>query len=540
MNNQIAKVDLPSNEPILDYKPGSEERQDIVQAIKLLRNKEIDIPMYIGDKEIYTSTKIPISPPHDHKHILGYFNKGNKDHISQAIKSCLDSKKEWECMRWEDRASIFLKAADIASTKYRNLINATTMLGQSKNIFQAEIDAVCELVDFLKFNVYYMQQIYSEQPVSSPAVWNRLEYRPLEGFVVAITPFNFTSIAANLAIVPALMGNTVIWKPSDTQIYSAKIIMELLLEAGLPKGVINLVYTEGQELSDIAFNHPEFAGLNFTGSTATFKKLWRYIGNNIEKYRSYPRIVGETGGKDFIIAHSSAETKSLVTALIRGGFEYQGQKCSAASRAYIPKSLWNNIKKELIETVATIKIGGTEDLSNFMNAVIDAKAFNKITNYINTAKGSSSEVLTPINYSDQEGYFISPTIIQADNPHAITMEEEIFGPVLTIYVYEDDEYQEILETANNTSPYGLTGAIFAQDRKAIIQAMNVLRHAAGNFYINDKPTGAVVGNQPFGGARQSGTNDKAGSSFNLLRWVSPRTIKENFTPPQNYKYPFMR
>lgn len=530
----------PSNEPVLSYAPGTAERAELKAAIKEARSREKDIPMYIGGEEIRTENKIKMVPPHDHQHVLGYFHEGDASHVELAVKSALGAKEAWANMAWEHRASIFLKAAELLAGPYRAKINAATVLGQSKSPYQAEIDAACELIDFLRFNASYMQEIYMDQPESAPGVWNRLEYRPLEGFVFAITPFNFTSIAGNLPIAPALMGNTAIWKPAYTQIYSAQVIMEVLREAGLPDGVINLIFVDGPVAGDVIFNHPDFAGLHFTGSTKVFKQLWKTIGQNIDKYKTYPRIVGETGGKDFVIAHKSANAKEVATALIRGAFEFQGQKCSAVSRAYIPSNIWSEVKKYMEKDLKEINMGSPEDFSNFFNAVIDQRSFEKISGYIDGAKGNDLvEIIHGGNYDDSVGYFIEPTILLAKDPMYTTMCEEIFGPVLTIYVYQEERFEETLELVDQTSPYGLTGAVFSKDRYAIELATKKLVNAAGNFYINDKPTGAVVGQQPFGGSRGSGTNDKAGSPMNLLRWVSARTIKETFVPARSYRYPFL-
>lgn len=540
MANAFFHLPKAKNEPVLSYAPGSAEKKELKATLKELKSKQIDLPMHIGGKAVTTDEKVPVSSPHDHQHILGHFHKGSSSHVHQAIEAALTAKPAWETMPWQDRASIFLRAADLLSGPYRAKMNAATMLGQSKNIYQAEIDSVAELCDFLRFNAEYMTEIYSQQPESSPGIWNRVEYRALEGFVFAITPFNFTSIAGNLPAAPALMGNTVVWKPAETQIYSAAVIMEVFEAAGLPAGVINLIYVDGPMAGDIIFSHKDFTGLHFTGSTKVFQTLWQTIGKNISKYRTYPRIVGETGGKDFVVAHPSARAQEVGTALIRGAFEYQGQKCSAASRAYIPKSMWPELKKMLTKEMATLKMGSPEDFTNFINAVIDERAFDKISGYIAQAKKEDKvEVLVGGNYDKSKGYFIEPTILIAEDPKYRTMCEEIFGPVLTIHVYEDDQFEQTLELVDETSPYALTGAIFSQDREATLLANEKLRHAAGNYYINDKPTGAVVGQQPFGGARASGTNDKAGSVLNLYRWVSPRLIKENFVPPTDYRYPFL-
>jgi 1-pyrroline-5-carboxylate dehydrogenase len=534
-------VPTPQNEPVKGYAPGSPERKELQNMLQTLRSQVIDVPMYIGSEEVRTGHKKPMSPPHDHQHILGYFHEGDASHVEQAINAALGAKHAWESMEWEQRAAIFLKAADLLAGPYRAKINAATMLGQSKNAFQAEIDAACEIIDFLRFNVKYMAEIYAQQPpVSGNGVWNRLEQRPLEGFVFALTPFNFTAIAGNLPTSAAMMGNTVVWKPAYTQIYSANVLMQVFREAGVPDGVINLVYVDGPTAGRIIFNHPDFAGIHFTGSTGVFQHIWKTVGENIYKYKSYPRIVGETGGKDFVIAHKSANPKAVAVGLSRGAFEFQGQKCSAASRAYIPSNLWEDVKKYLLEDLASMKMGGTEDFTNFINAVIDEKAFDKIAKYIDNAKKSEGvEVIAGGTYDKSKGYFIAPTVILTKDPMYTTMCEEIFGPVLTIYVYHAEHFEEALELVDQTSPYALTGAVFSQDRYAIELATKKLRNAAGNFYINDKPTGAVVGQQPFGGARASGTNDKAGSMINLLRWVSPRTIKETFVSPVDFRYPFL-
>ena len=534
-------VPVPSNEPVYSYAPGTKERALLEASIKDARAKEVDVPMYIGGEEIRTGDRVKLTPPHDHQHILGYYHKGGKQHVEQSIRAALDAKDAWENLAWEQRAAVFLKATELISTKYRYKINAATMLGQSKNPYQAEIDSACELADFLRFNVAYMSEIYAQQPpANSKGVWNRVEQRPLEGFVFALTPFNFTAIAGNLPSCVAMMGNVVVWKPSNAQIYSANVIMEVFREAGLPDGVINLLYVSGQEAGDVIFQHPDFAGIHFTGSTAVFQDIWKTIGENIHRYKTYPRIVGETGGKDFILAHPSADLDVLNTALVRGAFEYQGQKCSAASRAYIPSSLWADLRTRMEKDIHSFKIGGTEDFSNFINAVIDEKAFDKITAYIDRAKESAdAEVIIGGEYDKSKGYFIHPTVILAKKADYETMSEEIFGPVLTIYVYEDEHWTKTLTLVNNTSIYALTGSVISQCRYAVEEATHALRNAAGNFYINDKCTGAVVGQQPFGGARGSGTNDKAGSMINLLRWVSPRTIKETFHPDTDYRYPFL-
>ncbi len=540
MPKGIYKVPLAINESIRSYASGSIERKELKAMLKELRSIEIDIPMYIGNKEVRSDNKIRLSPPHDHKHTLGHFSKSDKSHVEQAINAALEAKEKWSNLSWEHRASIFLKAAELIAGPYRSKLNAATMLGQSKNAFQAEIDSACEIIDFLRFNVQYMTEIYGEQPISGPGVWNRLEWRPLEGFIYALTPFNFTAIAGNLPSSCAMMGNVVVWKPSNTQVYSANVLMEIFKKAGLPDGVINLIYPSGPDAAEIVFNHKDFAGIHFTGSTEVFQNIWQTIGNNIHKYRSYPRIVGETGGKDFIMAHKSAEAKSLAVALSRGAFEYQGQKCSAASRAYIPSNLWNEVKAYVLEDLKSMKMGPTEDFTNYINAVIDEKSFDKLVKFIDSAKKDNQvEIIAGGNYDKTKGYFIEPTIIVAKDPKYVTMCEELFGPVLTIFVYDENKYEETLELIDSTSIYALTGAILAQDRYAIELATKKLSNAAGNFYINDKCTGAVVGQQPFGGSRGSGTNDKAGAKINLLRWVSPRTIKETFVPPTDYKYPFL-
>lgn len=534
-------VPSPLNEPVKEYRPGSVERLQLKDAIEQLRSTEKDIPMYIAGQEIRTGTTIRIAPPHDHQHTLGYFHEGDASHVQQAIDAASTAKSAWAAMAWEHRASIFLKAADLLAGPYRARINAATMLGQSKNAYQAEIDSACELIDFLRFNVHYVTEIYRQQPNSSPGVWNRQEYRPLEGFVFALTPFNFTAIAGNLPTAPAMMGNTVIWKPAYTQVYSAQIIMEVLQEAGLPAGVINLIYVDGPVAGNVIFNHPDFGGIHFTGSTRVFQQIWTTIGQNIHKYKSYPRIVGETGGKDFVLVHESADADAVVTGLIRGAFEFQGQKCSAASRAYIPKTLWPAIEEKMKSVLATCKMGGVEDFRNLFTAVIDERAFDKIAAYINGAKSSADVRIVAGGQVDKSrGYFIEPTVLEVKDPGYVTMCEEIFGPVLSIYVYEVSEYENIFSLIDTASPYALTGSIFSKDREAIEVASDRLRNAAGNFYINDKPTGAVVGQQPFGGARASGTNDKAGSWLNLLRWVSARAIKETFDSPKQVDYPFMK
>lgn len=534
-------VPVPKNEPVKNYAPGSAEKLALKKQLEAYRSEVRDIPMYIGGKEIRTGDTTPIFPPHDLQHQVAVFHNGTKEHIKQAIDAALAAREQWSHTSWEHRASIFLKAADLLAGPWRAKLNAATMIGQSKNAYQAEIDSACELIDFLRFNVKFMTDIYKQQPESSDGIWNRLEQRPLEGFVFALTPFNFTAIGGNLPTAPAMMGNTVVWKPANTQIYSASVFMEILREAGLPDGVINLVYVSGPDAGDVIFSHPDFAGIHFTGSTGTFNHIWKTIGANISGYKTYPRIVGETGGKDYVFAHPSADKKALAVALSRGAFEYQGQKCSAASRAYVPASIWPEVKNYLLEDLRSFKMGGVEDFSNFVNAVIDEKSFDKIASYIDGARQNpDNEIIAGGMYDKSKGYFIAPTVILTKDPRSVTMCEEIFGPVLTIYVYEDARLEETLDILDSTSVYALTGAIFAQDRYAIEHLSKRLRNASGNFYINDKPTGAVVGQQPFGGARASGTNDKAGSMINLLRWVSPRAIKENFVPPHDYRYPFLQ
>jgi len=540
MSTGFFHIPTPKNEPVLSYAPGSKERAALKKALEEARSEVQDIPMYIGAEEVRTGNKKPLSPPHDHKHILGHFHEGDKSHVTQAIDAAMAAKELWADLSWENRASIFLKAADLLAGPYRYKMNAATMLGQSKNAYQAEIDAACELIDFLRFNVHFMGEIYNDQPQSSPGVWNRLEYRPLEGFIFALTPFNFTAIAGNLPTSAALMGNTVVWKPANTQIYAANVIMQILKEAGLPDGVINLVYVTGPDAGDVIFSHKDFGGIHFTGSTGVFQNIWKTIGQNIHHYKSYPRIVGETGGKDFIMVHKSADAKQVATAISRGAFEYQGQKCSAASRCYIPSNLWDDVKKYLLEDLKSMKMGATEDFGNFINAVIDEKSFNSITSYIEKARQNPmNEIIAGGKYDKSKGYFIEPTVVLTKDPISLTMCEEIFGPVMTIYVYHSENFEQTLELVDQTSPYALTGSIMARDRFAVEMATNKLRNAAGNFYINDKPTGAVVGQQPFGGARGSGTNDKAGAKVNLLRWVSMRTIKETFVTPTDYRYPFL-
>ncbi|MBW6483196.1 MAG: L-glutamate gamma-semialdehyde dehydrogenase [Vicingaceae bacterium] len=540
MSNAFFNVPIAKNEPVLGYAPESKEKEELIKVYNELKNKTIEIPMTIGGKEVTSSEQVTMHPPHDTKHLLGSFHKGNATHVQQAIDAALEARKIWANTPWQDRAAIFLKAADLLAGPYRAKLNAATMLCQSKNAFQAEIDAACELIDFFRFNVQYMTDIYKQQPESLPGVWNRMEYRPLEGFVLAITPFNFTSICANLCAAPALMGNVVVWKPANSQIYSAHVIMQLFKDAGLPDGVINIVFASGPVIGDVVFKHPDFAGLHFTGSTGVFKNLWKTIANNIDNYKSYPRIVGETGGKDFIMAHKSADAKEVATSISRGAFEFQGQKCSAASRAYIPSNISEEVLRLVTADLASFKMGSPEDFSNFINAVIDEKSFDKIASYIDYTKTrEDAKIICGGNYDKSVGYFIEPTVVVTTNPHFRTLCEEIFGPFMTIYVYNENEYEETLKLLDSTSEYALTGAIFSRDRYAINTATKLLENAAGNFYINDKPTGAVVGQQPFGGARASGTNDKAGSFLNLIRWVSPRSIKETFVPATDYRYPFL-
>jgi 1-pyrroline-5-carboxylate dehydrogenase len=535
------QVPKPVNEPVLSYAPGSPERAEVQAKLAELQSKQVDAPLFIGGEEIMTEEKKPLNPPHNHQHLLGHHAWAQPAHVKQAIATALEAKETWEAMSWEQRASIFLKAADLMAGPYRAEMNAATMLAQSKSIHQAEIDAVCELVDFLRFNVHFLSQIYANQPSSAPGMWNRVEYRPLEGFVFCITPFNFTAIAGNLPTAPAMLGNVCIWKPADSQIYSAQLTMRIFREAGMPDGVINLIYGDGPMIGEEVFSHPDFAGLHFTGSTTTFKQLWKTIGANIDRYKSYPRIVGETGGKDYILVHPSSRgmTQEIATAIVRGSFEFQGQKCSAASRVYLPSSLYNDVMERVKKTMETVKMGDPADFGNFVNAVIDRRAFDKITGYIEQVKASDeAEIVVGGGYDDSQGYFVEPTVVITTNPHSLTMEEEVFGPVVTVYQYEDEAWTETLQTLDQTSPYALTGAVFAGDRYAIEAATWALRHTAGNFYINDKPTGSVVGQQPFGGARGSGTNDKAGFLLNLERWASVRTIKETFVPARDYRYPW--
>ena len=541
MNLGYFNYPLPVNETVLNYGPGSNEKAILKKTLKELKSREEDIPMYIGDKEVRTGKKIAIHPPHELSHTLGYFHAGGEEHVKEAIDAALNAREPWSKMSWENRANIFLKAADLIATKYRPYMNGTTMLGQSKNAFQAEIDSACELIDFLRFNVHFLSEIYRQQPISSPGIHNRLEYRPLEGFVLAVTPFNFTAIGGNLPSSAAMCGNTVVWKPANTQIYSAQMFMRILREAGLPDGVINLIYVDGPTIGKVCFSHRDFGGVHFTGSTGVFNNMWKTIGENMRLYRSYPRIVGETGGKDFVIAHESADPDVVATALLRGAFEFQGQKCSAASRAYIPSNIADEVKKKVIDGVKSFKMGTVEDFSNFINAVIDEKSFENIRSYIDAAKKDDKAAIWVGGECNKEkGYFIEPTIIEAKDPKYVSMCEEIFGPVLTVHVYAAGSFEKTLELVDDTSPYALTGSIIARDRAAVELATEKLRHSAGNFYINDKPTGAVVGQQPFGGARASGTNDKAGSILNLYRWLSARTIKETFNPAVDYRYPFLQ
>ena len=540
MSKGFFNVPNAVNEPVKSYAPNSPEKAAVLAAYKKMWNETIEVPMYIGSEQVRTGNTQTMSAPHDHQHIVGTYHVAEKKHIESAIAAALEARKTWSQMPWEHRAAIFLKAAELIAGPYRARINAATMIAQSKTIFQAEIDASCELIDFLRYNVEFMTQIYNDQPKSISDVWNKVEYRPLEGFIYAITPFNFTAIAANLPASAALMGNTVVWKPSDSQVFSAKIIIDIFKEAGVPDGVINVVFGDPVMITDTVLASPDFAGVHYTGSTFVFKEIWKKIGNNIHTYKTYPKIVGETGGKDFIVSHPSANVKQVVTGITRGAFEFQGQKCSAASRAYIPQSLWPAVKEQLITDVNSMKMGSPEDFGNFITAVIHEGSFNKLANFIDQAKkDTDAEIILGGNYDKSKGYFIEPTVIVTTNPKYATMETELFGPVMTIYVYEDAKWHETLKLVDETSEYALTGAVFSQDRYAIVEAANALQNAAGNFYINDKPTGAVVGMQPFGGARASGTNDKAGSMQNLLRWVSPRTIKETMITPEDYRYPFL-
>lgn len=540
MSKAISQVPFAINEPVRTYEPGSAEVKSLISTYKKMWKEKVKIPMIINGKEVTSKNEVAIKSPQDHQHNLGFYYKGTMKDVDHAINTALAAKEKWNNIGWEQRASIFLKAADLVAGPYRDRLNAATMIGQSKNVHQAEIDAACEFIDFLRFNVEFMTEMYSEQPVSDNGIWNRSEYRPLEGFCFAVTPFNFTAIAGNLPTCMAMMGNVVVWKPSDKQILSAQVIMDVLIEAGLPEGVINMIFTDGKDTAEKVLSHPDFAGLHFTGSTKVFQGMWKMIGNNIDLYKTYPRIVGETGGKDFVIAHPSANVDAVATGLVRGAFEYQGQKCSAASRAYIPKSLWKDVKKVMESQLKSVKMGSPEDPSNFVNAVIDQNSFEKCKGYIErAAKSKDAKVAIGGKCDDKKGWFVEPTVILTTNPKYESMREEIFGPILTIYVYEDQNWEETLKLVDETSPYSLTGAVFAQDRYAINEAYKALENAAGNFYINDKPTGAVVGQQPFGGARASGTNDKAGSKMNLMRWVSVRSIKETFVSPKDYKYPYL-
>jgi len=533
-------VPTPVNEPVKTYKPNSPEKEAVLAAYRKMWDEQIEVPLYVGSRQVKTGNTRNINPPHDHRHVVGKYHMAEKQHVEAAIKAALDAKKDWENLAWEQRAAIFLKAAELIAGPWRARINAATMIGQSKNVFQAEIDSACELIDFLRYNVYFMSQIYSDQPKSISDMWDRTEYRPLEGFVYAVTPFNFTAIAGNLPSSAALMGNTVVWKPSDSQVFSAKVIIDVFREAGLPDGVINVVFGDAAMISETVYASPDFAGIHFTGSTHVFKDIFKHIGNNIDIYKTYPRIVGETGGKDFILAHPSANVRQVVTGIVRGAFEYQGQKCSAASRAYIPESLWGEVKSELLKDMATLKMGAPDDFSNFITAVIHEGSFDKLASYIEQAKkDTEAEIIAGGGYDKSKGWFVEPTVIVTKEPKYQTMCTELFGPVITIYVYADNDWNAVLDLVDTTSPYALTGAVFAADRYAIAEATEALKHSAGNFYINDKPTGAVVGMQPFGGARASGTNDKAGSAMNLLRWVSPRVIKETFVTPVDYRYPFL-
>ncbi|MEA1980519.1 MAG: L-glutamate gamma-semialdehyde dehydrogenase [candidate division Zixibacteria bacterium] len=536
----VFQVPYPENEPIKSYAPGTIERAELEKALEYLKSNPIEIPMVIDGKDVKTDKKIDIASPHNHDLKLGYYYQGSKNDVKIAVDTAMDAYKAWSMVPWEHRAAIFLKAADLLAGPYRAIVNAATMLAHSKNVFQAEIDAVCELVDFWRYNAYYMNEIYKVQPGNAPAVWDRFDHRPLEGFVFAVTPFNFVSINGNLPTAPAMMGNVVVWKPASTAVYTSYFLMKILRESGLPSGVINMIFARGADIGDTVLRNENLAGIHFTGSTPTFQMMWKTVGENIANYKTYPRIVGETGGKDFIVAHKSANADEVVTGLVRGAFEFQGQKCSAVSRVYIPKSMWAEVKEKTIKQVGELKMGDPEDYTNFINAVIDKSAFDSITAYIDYAKDSKdAEIIVGGEYDKSKGYFISPTVVVTTDPHFKLLEEEIFGPVLTIYVYEDEEYAKTLHLIDQTSPYALTGAVFAIDRKAIELAERTLRNAAGNFYINDKPTGAVVGQQPFGGGRASGTNDKAGGIQNMLRWASPRSIKENFVPPKDYRYPFM-
>lgn len=540
MTKAISDVPVVLNEPVRAYEPGSDEVKSLISTYKKMWSEKLEIPMIINGKEVKTDNKVRLQSPQDHQHDFGFYHQGDMSHVDEAIKTSLEARQKWADLSWEQRVAIFLKAADLIAGPYRDRLNASTMIGQSKNVHQTEIDSACEFIDFLRFNVEFVREMYAEQPISDEGMWNRVEYRPLEGFCFAVTPFNFTAIAGNLPTCMAMLGNVVLWKPSDKQIYSAHVLMDIFREAGLPDGVINMVFADGKETAEKVLQHPDFAGLHFTGSTKVFQNMWKQIGDNIHKYKTYPRIVGETGGKDFVIAHPSALPEAVATGLVRGSFEYQGQKCSAASRAYIPQSLWEAVKSSMEAQLKTVKMGSPEDPSNFVNAVIDQVSFDRCKGYIERANSSSNaEVIMGGKCDDSKGFFVEPTVILATDSKYESICEEIFGPILTIYVYKDEEWKETLKLVDETSPYALTGAVFSQDRYAIEEAFKALENAAGNFYINDKPTGAVVGQQPFGGARASGTNDKAGSKMNLMRWVSVRTIKETFNPPKNYKYPYL-
>lgn len=541
MNNSIFFYPYPDNEKVLEYRPGSRERKALIKELEKMKEEVLDIPLIIGGKEVRTGNTGQVVMPHNHKHVLANYHKAGEKEVQMAIDAAMSAHQQWESISWIERMSINIKVAELISKKYRHVLNAATMLGQGKNAYQAEIDSACETIDFLRFNAHYAAEIYNDQPHSETGNLNRIEYRPLEGFIFALSPFNFTAIASNLAMSPALMGNTIVWKPSTTSVLSNYILMKIYKEAGLPDGVINFIPGKGSVIGKVVLNHHDLGGIHFTGSTTTFNHLWRQVGNNLENYKSYPKIVGETGGKDFIFVHKSADAREVATAIVRGAFEYQGQKCSAASRAYIPRGLWAELKEHLTEMISEITVGDPEDFTNFMNAVIDEASFDNIMGYFEKAKNSDeAEILFGGEGDKSEGYFVQPTVIVANNPHFITMEEEIFGPVITLYIYEDDDFEQALELCDTTSPYALTGSIFAKDRNALVQACSKLKYAAGNFYYNDKPTGAVVGQQPFGGSRASGTNDKAGSQLNLFRWTSPRTIKETLIPPSDFQYPFMK
>ncbi len=540
MGNGFFEVPIAVNEPVKSYAPGSTEREEVLKTYKKMYNTKVDVPLFINGKEVKTDDTATMSPPHDHKHLLGTYHKATKKNVDDAIETALEARKKWTVMPWEQRAGIFLRAAELIAGPYRAKINAATMLAQSKNIYQAEIDAACELIDFLRFNVQFMTEIYAEQPESTSANWNRIEYRPLEGFVYAITPFNFTAIAGNLPASAALMGNVVLWKPSDSQVYSAKVVLDVFREAGVPAGVINMVMGDPVMITDTVLASPDFSGVHFTGSTHVFKDIWQKIGTNIHNYKTYPRIVGETGGKDFIVAHKTSNPIQVATAMSRGAFEFQGQKCSAASRCYISESIWKNVKEQLVTDIKSFKMGSPEDMSNFITAVIHEGSFDKLASYIDQAKNDKNvEIIAGGNYDKSKGYFIEPTVIVTKDPNYTTMCTELFGPVLTVYVFDDNKWEETLQLVDSTSEYALTGAVFSEDRYALEVAVKTLENAAGNFYINDKPTGAVVGQQPFGGARASGTNDKAGSKQNLYRWISPRMVKETFVSPTDYRYPFL-